>query len=193
MVAGTGAVQFPLATTYSPPRRTGRAAVASVHAPDWSKVLRKFDDSGILMLAREEDVPRDGYGRIPRNGAFGLEKDEDFDRVIIARVPSNSLELPGKLAGSLLPHGCQTCVKVLAPSADWVFEVDDLRDCYPSCATSYEHALSTPIGPAMPASALEGTAALAEARRLEAVRATTPAPRSVDCLQSSGRGGGKAD
>ena len=188
----------PERSNFLSPRRIRRrdepaAPRSRVHAPNWPKVLEKFDDSRILMLAREEDVPRDGYGRIPRNGAFGLEKDEDFDRVIIARVPSNSLELPGKLAGSLLPHGCQTCEKVLGPSEDWVFEVDDLRDFYPSCATSYEHALSTPIGPAMPASALEGTAALADARRLEAARATTAEPRSVDCLQSSGRGGGIAD
>ena len=123
----------------------------------------------ILILCCLRALPkcRDGYGRIPRNGHFGLDKDKDWDRVICARVPSNSLEMPSKLAGNLLPHGCLICDKILKPNVDWVFEKDDLKDFYPSCATSYEQALTTPIGPAMPASFLEGTAALAEARARE--------------------------
>ena len=126
-----------------------------------------MDQSNILVLARASEVPRDGYGRIPRNGQFGLDKDKDRDRVICARVPSNSIEIPSKMAGCLLPHGCQTCDKILTPTVDWVFEKDDLKDFYPSCATSYEQALTTPIGPEVSASALEGTVALAEARARE--------------------------
>ena len=39
---------------------------------------------------------------------------------------------------------------------------------YHKCATSYEQALTTPVGPAMPESVFEGTAALAKARAREA-------------------------
>ena len=146
---------------------TPAAPRSRVYSKDWPGALRRMADSNTLLLARASEVPRDGYGRIPRNGHFGLDKDEDWDRVICARVSSNSLEMPSKLAGNLLPHGCLICDKILKPNVDWVFEKDDLKDFYPSCATSYEQALTTPIGPAVPASFLEGTAALAEARARE--------------------------
>ena len=146
---------------------TPAAPRSRVYSKDWPGALRRMDQSNVLMLARASDVPRDGYGRIPRNGHFGLDKDKDWDRVICARVPSNSIEKPSKLAGSLLPHGCQVCDKILKPTVDWVFEKDDLKDFYPSCATSYEQALTTPIGPEVSASLLEGTSALDEARARE--------------------------
>ena len=144
-----------------------------VHTRNWPGVLRRFDDSRVLTLARVESIPRDGYGRVPRNGAFAVDKDEDWDRVICARVPSNTLETPGRLAGSLLPHGCLTCEKQLPSHSDWLFEKDDLDNMYHACSTSYDHALSTPIGPEMPASALEGTAALIAAREREAAEGNT--------------------
>ena len=118
----------------------------------------------MVLLAREEEVPRDGYGRIPRNGAMAVAKDEDFDRAICARKPSNALERPSGLAGSLLPHGSQVCEKQLGRHVDLAVDLEDLRDFYHMCGVTYEHALTTPIGPPLKASVLEGTAALAEPR-----------------------------
>ena len=99
-------------------RATPDAPRSRVHTNDWPGLLKTLDDSGMLMLARVEDVPRDGYGRVPRNDAFTLEEDEDWDLVIIARLLSNTLETSGKLAGSILPHGCLTTEKQLPRSAD---------------------------------------------------------------------------
>ena len=95
-----------------------RAPRSRVHARDWPAVVRQFDDSRMVLLAREEEVPRDGCGRIPRNGAIAVAKDEDFDRAICARKPSNALERASGLAGSLLPHGSQICEKQLGRRAD---------------------------------------------------------------------------
>ena len=60
------------------------------YSKDWPGVLRRLDDSRMLLLAREDDVPRDGFGRIPRNGAFGVNKDNAWDRFVCARVSSNT-------------------------------------------------------------------------------------------------------
>ena len=168
-------------------RRDVPAAPRSrVHSSDWPGVLRKLDDAHMLLLAREEDIPRDGYGRIPRNGAFSVRKDADWDRVVCARKPSNSLETPSKQAGGLLPHGSQVCEKQLGPGVDWIFEKDDLDNMYHKCATSYEQALTTPIGPALSTVAFEGTQALDEARARESMLKGW-APRSdkwQPCLSS---------
>ena len=107
-------------------RRDVPAAPRSrVHSTDWPGVLRRLDDAYMLLLAREADVPRDGYGRIPRNGAFSVAKDDDWDRSVCSRKPSHSLETPSKQAGALMPHGSQTCEKQLGPTVDWIFEKDD--------------------------------------------------------------------
>ena len=47
-------------------------------------------------------------------------------------------------------------------------DLEDLRDFYHVCGVTFEHALTTPIGPPLKASVLEGTAALAEPRAREA-------------------------
>ena len=167
-------------------RRDQPAAPRSrMHTKDWPGVLHKLDDSGILLLAREDEVPRDGWGRIPRNGGFGVEKDETFDRVVCARVPSNTLEKPSR-GLNLLPHGCQTCEKILPPDKDWIFEKDDLDNMYHKCGVSREQALSTPIGRSVLASQLEGTAALAAARAREgdAAPRRARADRWQPCLGS---------
>ena len=86
-------------------RRDAPAAPRSrVHSTDWPGVLQRLDRSGMLLLAREDEVPRDGYSGIPRNGCFGLDKDLEWDRVVCARKPSNSVETSSKHAGDILPH-----------------------------------------------------------------------------------------
>ena len=157
-----------------------------MHSTDWPGVLRRLDDAHMLLLAQEADVPRDGYGRIPRNGAFSVAKDDDWDRSVCSRKPSNSLETPSKQAGALMPHGSQTCEKQLGPTVDWIFEKDDLDNMYHKCATSYEQALTTPIGPALSTVAFEATQALDEARARESTLKGR-APRSdkwQPCLSS---------
>ena len=149
-------------------RDVPRAPRSRVHAHDWPAVVRRYDDSRMVLLAREEEVPRDGFGRIPRNGAMAVAKDADFDRAICARKPSNALERPSGLAGLLLPHGSQVCEKQLGRHVDLAVDLEDLQDFYHVCGVTYEHALTTPIGPPLKASVLEGTAALAEARAREA-------------------------
>ena len=152
-------------------RRDVPAAPRSrVHSTDWPGALKRLDHSNVLMLAREAEVPRDGWSCIPRNGMFAVTKDDEWDRVVCARKPSNTLETSSHRAGELLPHGSLTCEKQLGPDVDWIFEKDDLDNMYHKCATSYEQALTTPIGPALPASVFEGTVALAEARAREARR-----------------------
>ena len=59
----------------------------------------------MLMLARSSEVPRNGFGRVPRIGAFGLHKDDEWDHVVCERVPSNAMEELSKLVGGLLLHG----------------------------------------------------------------------------------------
>ncbi len=108
-------------------RNLPSAPRSRVHSKDWPSVLRQFDNSGMLMLAREDEVPRDGYGRIPRNGCFVLDKDADWDRVVCARKPSNSLETSSKLAGDILPHGSLTCEKQLSPDRDWILRRRTLK------------------------------------------------------------------
>ena len=85
------------------PLRIKRYGVASgdppaprswVHRKDWPGALKRFDESRVLTLTRVADIPRDVYGRVPSDGGFGIDKDDDWEKVICARVPSNSLETP---------------------------------------------------------------------------------------------------
>ena len=110
-------------------RRDVPAAPRSrVHSTDWPGALKRLDHSNVLMLAREAEVPRDGWSCIPRNGMFAVTKDDEWDRVVCARKPSNTLETSSHQAGELLPHGSLTCEKQLGPDVDWIFEKDDLDD-----------------------------------------------------------------
>ena len=125
----------PVKTEFVSPKTIRRrdlpaAPRSRVYSSDWSGALRRLDQANVLLLAREADVPRDGWGRIPRNRAFAVTKDEDWDRVVAARKPSNSLEIPSKEAGRLLPHGSQTCEKQLGRTVDWIFEKEDLDNMY---------------------------------------------------------------
>ena len=118
-------------------RKATRAPRSRVHARDWPAVVRRFDDSRMVLLAREDEVPRDGYGRIPRNGAMAVAKHSDFDRAICARNPSNASKRARGLAGSLLPHGSQVCEKQLGRRADLAVDLEDLRHFYHVCGVTF--------------------------------------------------------
>ena len=88
--------------------------------------LRRLDSAGMLLLAAEDEIPRDAVDRVPRNGSFAAYKDDDYDRSVCARVPRNRMERQIGLVRHLLPHASQFCDMQLDTSEDLVLDGDDI-------------------------------------------------------------------
>ena len=101
---------------------------SKVHATqdNWLALVRRFDAAGMLVLASENEIPRDACGRVPRSGFFAVFKDAESDRTFCSRVPRNRLERQLGLAKELLPHGAQLCEIQLRPDEHLVVDADDL-------------------------------------------------------------------
>ena len=108
--------------------------------------LRRLDSAGMLLLAAEDEIPRDAVDRVPRNGFFAVYKDDDSDRSVCARVPRNRMERQIGLVRHLLPHASQFCDVQLDTSEDLVLDGDDIGDYYHHWWVSFQRALSNAIG-----------------------------------------------
>ena len=142
-----------IAATFLDPEllRSNRDAIAGrskVHAstPEWMLFLRRLDSAGMLLLAAEDEIPRDAVDRVPRNGFFAVYKDDDSDRSVCARVPRNRMERQIGLVRHLLPHASQFCDVQLDTSEDLVLDGDDIGDYYHHWWVSLKRALSNAIG-----------------------------------------------
>ena len=156
-------------------------------AGELPRFCAKLDSAGMLVLVREGDAADIG-------GMFGVRKEWSAElgawklRAVLDRRPRNARErwLPVDMAS--FPHGVLFGDLMLDPHEEYRVCVSDLPSFYHTLAVPHARAKTNTFAAAVPESAFEGTAALAQLHAREAAGGSRASGRVVPAVGSLAMG-----
>ena len=147
--------------------------IADTATAEWLKLLKVLDDSGILRLASERELPRGFAGESFKCRVFVVAKDDGMLRTILNRVRRNATEESRDGVTPTFPHGSSLAEIILAEGEKVRVSVDDLPDYYNWFWISEERVLTYGFGTAISyeeARKLRAWAHLSDGQRAEIAR-----------------------
>ena len=121
-------------------------------SPEWLATAARLDDVRMLGLAPLADVSRAEDGTILAANFVCVSKDEDWDRAIVNRIPTNDRERRVDCLSGFFPHGCSLCEVALKEHEELVVAVDDQPNFYHKFGVSRKRARSNVVGRPVPTS-----------------------------------------
>lgn len=135
--------------------------------------LRRWDDSGRLLLVDAADVPAAQRGEL-----FPVFKSGDEDRIVFNRIPRNQLERHVGGFSSLTPAAPCLVELELPPDCEAHVWSEDLSDFYPAFQAGETRGCTNALGLPLPPTLFEGTEAFKRLAR-RCAKEKRPLPTQV--------------